>query len=103
MPYNPSKPPAKLNGLTDKQKRQWCKVFNSAYKQYDGDEAKAHASAWSAVNKEKKSKKKSFSESNFVKMAEMSNEDKEKVKIYWKQLWGSDFANALVGDNKGEK
>lgn len=42
----------------------------------------------------------------FVKISELSTADRGKLKGYWKELWGKEFANALVedyepqGDNK---
>ncbi len=42
-------------GYTPKQKRAWLKTFNSAYKQYPGEEGKAFATAWSVANKIKES------------------------------------------------
>jgi hypothetical protein len=50
MPYDVSHPPAKLKGLTDKEKRQWVKVFNSCYSEHHND-AKCHKMAWGSVKK----------------------------------------------------
>jgi len=35
---------------------------------------------------------------DFVKISELSKEDRSKLKGYWSELWGSEFANALVTD-----
>jgi hypothetical protein len=34
----------------------------------------------------------------FVKISELSSEDRTKLKGYWSELWGKEFANALVTD-----
>jgi cation transport regulator ChaB len=52
MPYDVSNPPAKIKSLSAKKKRTWIKAFNNAFKQYGGDEGKAHATAWAAVKKD---------------------------------------------------
>ena len=43
--------------------------------------------------------------SKFVKVSELSSEDRTKLRSYWKELWGSEFAKALVTDYEpdGEK
>lgn len=51
MPYSISNPPKKIKRLGKKAQRIWIKTYNSAIKQYKGDEGKAHATAWSAVKK----------------------------------------------------
>jgi hypothetical protein len=33
-----------------------------------------------------------------VKISELSSEDRTKLKGYWSELWGKEFANALVTD-----
>ena len=40
--------------------------------------------------------------SNFKKIAELSSTDRSKLKEYWTELWGSEFANALTKDYKPE-
>jgi len=40
----------------------------------------------------------------FKKISELSANDRTKLKGYWEELWGSEYANALVTDFKsGEK
>lgn len=38
----------------------------------------------------------------FKKVSELTGEDRSKLKSYWKELWGEEFANALVSDYKPE-
>ena len=38
----------------------------------------------------------------FVKIAELSGEDRTKLREYWSHLWGGEFASALVKDYKPE-
>lgn len=49
MPY--SKAPDRIKGLPSHAKSIWVAAFNSAYKQYNGDEEKSNATAWAAVKK----------------------------------------------------
>lgn len=49
MPYK--KAPDRAKGLPSHAQSIWVSAFNSAYKQYNGDEEKANATAWSAVKK----------------------------------------------------
>jgi len=51
MPYLISDPPDRIKGLPKPAQEIWIKAFNAAIKQYDGDEEKANAVAWSAVKK----------------------------------------------------
>ena len=57
MPYGSIEDlPEQTKDLTDKQKRQWMKVFNSVYKQCEEEgegECETHAAkaAWAAVKK----------------------------------------------------
>jgi len=39
---------------------------------------------------------------NFKKIAELTSEDRTKLKGYWSELWGPEFANDLVTDYKPE-
>ena len=41
----------------------------------------------------------------FMKLSELSGEDRTKVRQYWSELWGKEFAKALVTDYEpdGEK
>jgi hypothetical protein len=34
----------------------------------------------------------------FYKVSELSGEDRTKLKKYWSELWGNEFAKALVTD-----
>lgn len=55
MPYSSKADlPDSVKELPDKLQEAFLKAFNAAYKQYDGDEEKAFATAWSVVNKMKK-------------------------------------------------
>ena len=42
---------------------------------------------------------------NFKKIAELSSKDRTKVKSYWTELYGSEYANSMVTDYEpqGEK
>lgn len=51
MPYDVGSPPERIKGLPKEAQEIWIKVFNSAIEQYKGDEGKANATAWSAVEK----------------------------------------------------
>jgi hypothetical protein len=51
MPYDVSKPPAKLRNLSSKKKRQWIHVFNSCWERHH-DDARCHRMAWGVVGKE---------------------------------------------------
>jgi cation transport regulator ChaB len=53
MPYKyPDNIPDAIKDLPADAQKMWVSVFNSAYAQYKGDEAKSNATAWAAVNKE---------------------------------------------------
>ena len=55
MPYNSKADlPANVRKLPEHAQTIWMSAFNAAFKQYDGDESKAFAVAWSAANKHKK-------------------------------------------------
>lgn len=43
--------PDRIKGLPQSGKKIWIAAFNSAYKQYNGSEQKANATAWAAVKK----------------------------------------------------
>lgn len=51
MPYLKDKPPDRIKALPEHAQAIWIAAFNSAYEQYDKDEAKANATAWNAVEK----------------------------------------------------
>ena len=38
--------------------------------------------------------------STFVKVSALSEKDRAKVKDYWTDLWGAEFASAVVEDYK---
>ena len=38
----------------------------------------------------------------FKKISELSGEDRGKLKNYWTELWGAEFASALIKDYKPE-
>lgn len=55
MPYSSTDDlPDNVKELPKDLQEAFLKAFNAAYKQYDGDEEKAFATAWSVVNKMKK-------------------------------------------------
>jgi len=41
--------------------------------------------------------------STFKKISELSASDRTKLKGYWEELWGSEYANALITDFKMDK
>jgi cation transport regulator len=49
MPY--TSPPDKIKGLPVHAQDIWISAFNSAWKEYNGDEAKCNATAWAAIEK----------------------------------------------------
>lgn len=88
MPYTIDNPPDRISELPKHAQEIWIAAYNSAFEQYDGDEAKANATAWSAVkNKyEQRDGKWVAKESKEEKMpktaakeAEMSMEDKRNL------------------------
>lgn len=100
MPYDHNNPPDKLKGLSDSDKEKWVKVFNSAYDTYDGDEGKAHATAWSAVNKDKKSSSRSL----FIRLSNLKDGEQKKELIdYYKKIWGKDYAKKLTENYESGK
>ena len=72
MPYkNLEDLPEEVKKLPTKAQKVFMSAFNSAYKEYDGDEEKAFAVAWSAVKKEgydKVKKTKELKKSNKVQV-----------------------------------
>jgi len=54
MPYNKDSPPARIKKLPKHAQSIWISAYNNAIKQYDGDEEKANATAWSAVKRDYK-------------------------------------------------
>lgn len=78
MPYDKSNPPEKIKGLPEHAQEIWISAFNSAIKEYDGDEEKANATAWSAVKKSGYDKNK---EGKWVKMSE-DEPNFDKVEIW---------------------
>jgi cation transport regulator ChaB len=49
MPYSKSNYPKEIESLPEHAKTIFISAFNSAYEQYDGDESKSMAVAWSSV------------------------------------------------------
>lgn len=66
MPYKIENPPDRIKMLPKAAQMIWIAAYNSAHKQYKGDEAKANATAWSAVKKKYKKNK----EGKWVAMGE---------------------------------
>jgi cation transport regulator len=51
MPYSKENPPDRIKALPAHAQEIWIAAFNSALSQYKGDEGKANATAWAAVEK----------------------------------------------------
>jgi len=51
MPYTMENPPERIKNLPKHAAEIWIAAFNSAVKQYDGNEQKANAVAWAAVKR----------------------------------------------------
>lgn len=51
MPYDVGNPPDAISKLPKHAQEIWVAAYNSAYEQYDGDEAKSNGTAWAAVKK----------------------------------------------------
>lgn len=67
MPYTMENIPEQIKGLPKHAQEIWIAVYNSAHKQYDGDEEKANATAWAAVKtKYKKEGDKWVPKKNFM-------------------------------------
>jgi len=49
MPYTVDNPPEQIEKLPKHAIEIWVAAYNSAFEQYEGDEAKANATAWAAV------------------------------------------------------
>ena len=61
--YSKENPPDKISHLEEHAKHIWIEAYNNAIDQYDGDEERAHKTAWSAVSKAGyKTKKSDYSE-----------------------------------------
>ena len=72
MPYTIDKPPEAIKDLPKHLIEIWVAAFNSAFKQYEGDEGKAAGTAWAAV----KTKYKKNEQGDWVtKESEVSMED----------------------------
>lgn len=57
MPYTIEKPPDVLKGMPKHLVEIWVSAFNSAFKEYEGNEQKAAATAWTAVKTKYKKNK----------------------------------------------
>ena len=68
MPYTKENPPEKIKDMPEPAIEIWVAAYNSALKQYDGDEGKANATAYAAVNAkyEKKGDKWVVKESSII-------------------------------------
>jgi len=80
MPYN--KPPDRIKALPKHAQDIWTAAFNAAWKQYDGDESRANATAWAAV----KNSYEQDSDGKWVKKEKEDKEDKEAAKIIGQDL-----------------
>lgn len=84
MPYTIDKPPEQIKALPKHAQEIWISAFNSAFEQYDKDEAKASATAWAAVKKDYKQDE----EGNWVKLEEdMETVDISNVEILAVGTW----------------
>ena len=54
MPYSKENPPDRIKDLPAGAQEIWISAYNSAHDQYNGDEARANATAWAAVKKKYK-------------------------------------------------
>ena len=83
MPYTIDNPPEQIAKLPEHAQEIWIAAFNSAYEQYDKNEAKAAAIAWGAVKKSYKQD----TEGNWVKLNELETVDIENVEILAVGKW----------------
>ena len=83
MPYTIDNPPEQIAKLPEHAQEIWIAAFNSAYEQYDKNEAKAAAIAWGAVKKSYKQD----TEGNWVKLDELETVDIENVEILAVGKW----------------
>ena len=83
MPYTIDNPPEQIAKLPKHAQEIWIAAFNSAYEQYDKNEAKAAAIAWGAVKKSYKQD----TEGNWVKLNELETVDIENVEILAVGKW----------------
>ena len=83
MPYTIDNPPEQIAKLHKHAQEIWIAAFNSAYEQYDKNEAKAAAIAWGAVKKSYKQD----TEGNWVKLNELETVDIENVEILAVGKW----------------
>ncbi len=82
MPYTVDNPPDAIKGLPKHAIEIWVSAYNSAFEQYNGDEAKSAATAWAAVKMKYKQVDGNWvaKESKEAKMAtKLSNKNKEKL------------------------
>jgi cation transport regulator len=55
MPYHTkAELPANVRALPEHAQAVWMAAFNNAYREYNGDEGRSHATAWAAANRAKK-------------------------------------------------
>jgi len=83
MPYTIDNPPEQIAKLPKHAQEIWIAAFNSAYEQYDKNEAKAAAIAWGAVKKSYKQD----TAGNWVKLNELETVDIENVEILAVGKW----------------
>jgi len=83
MPYTIDNSPEQIAKLPKHAQEIWIAAFNSAYEQYDKNEAKAAAIAWGAVKKSYKQD----TEGNWVKLNELETVDIENVEILAVGKW----------------
>ena len=82
MPYTVDNPPDAIKGLPEHAIEIWVSAYNSAFEQYDGDEAKSAGTAWAAVKMKYKQVDGNWvaKESKEAKMAtKLSNKKKEQL------------------------
>jgi cation transport regulator len=76
MPYSIDNPPEAVKGLPKKAQEIFIAAYNSAFEQYDGNEAKSTATAWAAV---KMKYEKVDDEWKVKESSEMSAENKRNI------------------------
>ena len=82
MPYTVENPPEVLEGLPKHLIEIWVSAFNSAFKQYEGNEQKSAATAWTAV----KTKYKKNPEGDWVAREAKMISDESKRNLLQKAL-----------------
>lgn len=95
MPYSTNKQlPPHIKKLNKRLQDIWRNAFNSAFKQYNGDESKAFAVANSAIKKYKESYSMDF-DKQFSEDINKFTKDEKKEKERKNNDYGEDFTDNL--------